>query len=54
MLSGNLIAILGSGFIHIVWSLLIDPTDYDFAELNGKIRLVEQDMSGLGEEQQVC
>eukprot|EP00592_Proboscia_alata_P012032 CAMPEP_0194393512 /NCGR_PEP_ID=MMETSP0174-20130528/123337_1 /TAXON_ID=216777 /ORGANISM="Proboscia alata, Strain PI-D3" /LENGTH=687 /DNA_ID=CAMNT_0039189203 /DNA_START=27 /DNA_END=2090 /DNA_ORIENTATION=+ len=52
MLSGNLIAILGSGFIHIVWSLLIDPTDYDFAELNGKIRLVEQDMSGLGEEQQ--
>lgn len=52
MLSGNLIAILSSGFIHIVWSLFIDKTDYDFAELNKNIRLVEEDMSGLGAEQQ--
>lgn len=52
MLSGNLIAILSSGFIHVVWSLFIDKTEYDFAELNKNIRLVEQDMSGLGEEQQ--
>lgn len=52
MLSGNLIAILSSAFIHIMYSIFVDPQDFDFATLNDKIRLVEQDMSGLGEEQQ--
>lgn len=52
MLSGNLIAILSSAFIHIMYSIFVDPQDFDFATLNDKIRLVEQDMSGLGEDQQ--
>jgi Na+/proline symporter len=52
MLSGNLIAILSSGLIHYVYSKFIDPQDYDFAELNKNITLVEQDLSGLGAEHQ--
>lgn len=52
MLSGNLIAILSSGFIHYVYSKFVDPTVFDFATLNDNIHLVEQDMSGLGPEQQ--
>ena len=52
MLSGNLIAILSSGFIHYVHSKFIDPQDYDFATLDENIRLVEQDLSGLQAEQQ--
>lgn len=52
MLSGNLIAILSSAFIHIMYSIFVDPQDFDFATLNDKIRLVENDMSGLGAEQQ--
>jgi len=52
MLSGNLIAILSSGLIHYVYSKFIDPQDYDFAELDKNITLVENDMSGLGAEQQ--
>ena len=52
MLSGNLIAILSSGFIHYVYSKFIDPQDYDFATLDENIHLVEQDLSGLGPEQQ--
>jgi len=52
MLSGNLIAILSSGFIHYVYSKFIDPQNYDFSELNSHIKLVEQDMSGLTEEEQ--
>jgi Na+/proline symporter len=35
MLSGNLIAILSSGFIHYVWSM-IWPQNFDFDELDGK------------------
>lgn len=49
MLSGNLIAILSSGFIHFVYSYFVDPQDYDFAELDKHITLVEQDLRGLTE-----
>ena len=47
MLSGNLVAILSSGFIHYVYSKFIDPQDYDFTTLDANIHLVEQDTSGL-------
>ncbi len=47
MLSGNLVAILSSGFIHYVYSKFIDPQDYDFATLDANIHLVEQDLAGL-------
>mmetsp|Transcript_5409 Transcript_5409/g.7772 ORF Transcript_5409/g.7772 Transcript_5409/m.7772 type:complete len:614 (-) Transcript_5409:602-2443(-) len=53
MLSGNLIAIFSSGIIHAIWSIFIDPQDYDFSELDKNINLVENDMSGLGTDQQV-
>ncbi|GAX26385.1 hypothetical protein FisN_2Hu195 [Fistulifera solaris] len=49
MLSGNLIAILSSGFIHYVYSVFIDPQDYDFATLDASIKLVEDDRRGLTE-----
>jgi urea-proton symporter len=49
MLSGNLIAILSSGAIHYVYSVFIDPQDYDFAELDANISLVEQDLRGLSD-----
>jgi Na+/proline symporter len=52
MLSGNLIAILSSGIIHFMYSTFIDPNDFDFAELEKNITLVEQDMRGLTEEEQ--
>jgi len=52
MLSGNLIAILSSGLIHFVYSKFIDPQNFDFSTLNDNIHLVEQDLSGLGPEQQ--
>jgi Na+/proline symporter len=52
MLSGNLIAILSSAFIHWAYSMFIDPQDYDFSELDTKITLVEQDMRGLTEDEQ--
>jgi urea-proton symporter len=52
MLSGNLIAILSSGFIHYVWSVFVDPQDYDFDDLDKHITLVEQDMRGLTAEEQ--
>ena len=52
MLSGNLIAILSSGLIHYVYSKFVDPQDFDFAALDANIHLVEQDLSGLGAEQQ--
>merc|ERR1712160_147831 len=42
MLSGNLVAILSSGIIHYIYSKFIDPQDYDFAELDKKITLVEE------------
>jgi len=51
MLSGNLIAILSSGFIHYVYSKFIDPQNYDFAELDTHITLVEQDLRGLSDEE---
>jgi len=47
MLSGNLIAILSSGIIHIFWSLVVDKQEFDFSTLNEKIKLVEDDLSGL-------
>lgn len=55
MLSGNLVAIFSSAIIHYVWSKFIDHSaeDYDFDELDKNITLVEQDLSGLGAEQQV-
>jgi hypothetical protein len=52
MLSGNLIAILSSAFIHFFYSMFIDPADFDFADLNTSITLVEQDMRGLTAEEQ--
>jgi Na+/proline symporter len=52
MLSGNLIAILSSGFIHYMYSVFIDPQDFDFADLEKNITLVEQDMRGLTTEEQ--
>ena len=48
MLSGNLVAILSSGFIHFVYSKFFDNEEFDFATLDAKIQLVEQDLSGLG------
>ena len=51
MLSGNLVAILTSGLIHYIWSMFIDPQDYDFAELDKHITLVEQDLRGLTDEE---
>merc|ERR1712127_552040 len=52
MLSGNLVAILSSGIIHFIYSKFIDPQDFDFSTLDAKIRLVENDTSGLSEEDQ--
>jgi hypothetical protein len=52
MLSGNLIAIFSSGFIHFMYSKFVDPQNYDFSILNDNIHLVEQDLSGLGAAEQ--
>jgi SSS family transporter len=52
MLSGNLVAILSSGLIHYVYSKFIDPQDFDFSTLDAKIKLVEEDTSGLTAEDQ--
>jgi urea-proton symporter len=49
MLSGNLVAILSSGFIHYVYSKYVENKDYDFDEMEKNIRLVEEDLSGLSE-----
>jgi hypothetical protein len=51
MLSGNLIAILSSAFIHWFYSMFIDPQDFDFSTLDSKITLVEQDLRGLTDEE---
>lgn len=51
MLSGNLIALISSAIIHYVYSVFIDPQDYDFSELDTHITLVEQDMRGLTDEE---
>jgi urea-proton symporter len=47
MLSGNVVAIVSSGIIHYVHSKFIDPQNYDFAELDAKLTLVEDDQRGL-------
>ena len=52
MLSGNLIAIFSSAFIHWFYSMFIDPQDYNFEELDQHITLVEEDMRGLTAEEQ--
>jgi len=52
MLSGNLIAIVSSGIIHVFWSFFIDNEKFDFSTLNDKIKLVENDMSGLTAKEQ--
>ncbi|CAJ1955665.1 unnamed protein product [Cylindrotheca closterium] len=53
MLCGNLVAILSSAFIHVVWSIFIDPQEFDFATLDEKITLVEvDDTRGLQPEDQ--
>lgn len=52
MLSGNLIAILSSGFIHYTWSMIWPQQDFDFEELDSKIHLVENDTRGLTAEEQ--
>merc|ERR1711935_903944 len=52
VLSGNLIAILSSGFIHYVYSTCIDPQDFDFSTLDDNISLVEEDKRGLGASEQ--
>lgn len=51
MLSGNLIAIISSGVIHYVYSMIY-PQNFDFSTLDSKIKLVENDTSGLEEEDQ--
>lgn len=52
MLSGNLIAICSSAFIHYVYSKFIDKEVYDFTQLDQNIKLVEADTRGLTEEEQ--
>eukprot|EP00543_Licmophora_paradoxa_P000345 CAMPEP_0202441512 /NCGR_PEP_ID=MMETSP1360-20130828/1067_1 /ASSEMBLY_ACC=CAM_ASM_000848 /TAXON_ID=515479 /ORGANISM="Licmophora paradoxa, Strain CCMP2313" /LENGTH=724 /DNA_ID=CAMNT_0049056549 /DNA_START=45 /DNA_END=2219 /DNA_ORIENTATION=- len=52
MLSGNLVAIFTSAIIHVFYSYVIDPQDYDFSTLDQNIELVEADTSGLEPEQQ--
>jgi len=47
MLTGNLVAIFSSLFIHIIFSLIKPQENFSFANLNDKIKLVENDMSGL-------
>eukprot|EP00934_Nitzschia_sp_Nitz4_P001749 Nitzschia sp. Nitz4//scaffold454_size8830//428//2827//NITZ4_009112-RA/size8830-augustus-gene-0.5-mRNA-1//-1//CDS//3329552282//1749//frame0 len=51
MLSGNLVAIISSGIIHFVYSMFIDPQDFDFSTLDEKIKLVEADNRGLTDEE---
>ena len=49
MLSGNLVAICSSGIIHYVHSRMY-PQDFDFNTLDSSIKLVENDRSGLSDE----
>lgn len=51
MLSGNLIAILSSGVIHYLYSAFVDPAEFDFKELNERIKLVEDDTHGLTDDE---
>merc|ERR1712151_252988 len=50
--TGNIVALVSSAIIHWVYSMSFNNVDYDFSELEKKIRLVEDDKSGLGAEQQ--
>jgi len=52
MLTGNLFAIFSSGIIHVVYSLIFPQEDFKFSELNSRIKLVENDLSGLSSEDQ--
>jgi SSS family transporter len=52
MLTGNLVAILSSALVHVVYSIAIDPQDFDFSTLDEKIKLVEDDTRGLTAEDQ--
>lgn len=52
MLTGNLFAIFSSGIIHYVITKMKPQEDFSFAELNSRIKLVEQDTSGLTEAEQ--
>jgi len=52
MLSGNVIAICSSGIIHYVYSKFFDNETFDFSTLDAKIKLVENDESGLSAEDQ--
>merc|ERR1712038_416828 len=47
MLTGNLFAIISSGIIHFVYSMMRPQENFTFAELNDRIKMVENDMSGL-------
>jgi len=47
MLTGNLVAILSSGLIHYIYSTIFPQQDFKFEDLDEKIKLVEQDESGL-------
>jgi len=51
MLSGNIVAICSSGLIHAAYSMMY-PQNFDFSTLDSKIKLVENDVSGLGAEEQ--
>jgi urea-proton symporter len=51
MLSGNLVAIVSSGVIHYLYSVFVDPTVFDFAMLNERIKLVENDTRGLTDDE---
>merc|ERR1739844_315624 len=50
MLTGNLFAICSSGIIHFIYSKFRPQEDFTFAELNDRIKLVENDLSGLEDE----
>jgi len=47
-LAGNIVAIVSSGLIHVVFSLA-KPQNYDFKSM-GEIKMLENDQSGLAEE----
>jgi len=47
MLTGNLVAIISSGVIHFIWSMISPQQNFKFEELDSKIKLVEDDDSGL-------
>merc|ERR1719354_1262678 len=51
MLSGNIVAICSSGLIHAGYSMVF-PQNFDFTTLDSKIKLVENDNSGLTAEEQ--